>query len=272
MTQKIDTGTSQLICELKDHVATVKLNRPEKRNALGDIITPALRSILLDLDTNDEVRVVVLTGAGSAFCSGGDVAGMKSKNDEAPPKIDDVIRKLQCRQQTLTLRLHELSKPTIASIPGAAAGAGMSIALACDLRISAKSGFLTTGFAKIGLSGDYGGSWTLNQIVGPAITKELYFTGRRVYAEEALQLGLVNKVVEDSNLETTTLELATTIAKGPPLAIRYMKENINRAVVNELRTCLDWEADRLVRCARTNDHKEGVTAFLQKRLPDFRGN
>lgn len=270
MSREVDTGTDQLLCRIQDHVATLTFNRPERRNALGDIVTPALREMLLALEADADVRVVVLTGAGKAFCAGGDVKGMASGAPD-DRSIDDKIRALQHRQQTLTLRLHELPKPTIAALPGAAAGAGMSIALACDLRIGAASAFYAPGFGAIGLSGDYGGSWQLTQIVGPAKAKEIYFTGRRVHAEEALSLGLLNEVVADENLQARTVELAARIAAGPPLALRYMKQNINRAAESDFKTCLDWEADRLVRVAQTEDHKEAVRAFIEKRAPVFRG-
>ena len=185
--------------------------------------------------------------------------------------IDDKIRALQHRQTTLALRLYEMPKPTIAALPGAAAGAGMSIALSCDLRIGSSSAFFVPGFAAIGLSGDYGGSWQLTRLVGPAKAKEIYFTGRRVLADEALTLGLLNEVVADDDLAARTQDLAAQIANGPPLALRFMKQNINRATQADFKTCLDWEADRLVRVAQTQDHKEAVQAFIEKRAPQFRG-
>lgn len=270
MARPVDTGTDQLLCQVDGHVATLTFNRPEKRNALGDIVTPALREMLLVLEADPEVRVVVLTGAGKAFCAGGDVKGMGGGLPD-DRSLDDKIRALQHRQQTLTQRLFEMPKPTIAALPGAAAGAGMSIALACDLRIGAAGAFFAPGFGAIGLSGDYGGSWQLTQIVGPAKAKEIYFTGRRVHADEALALGLLNEVVPDATLQARTAELAAQIAGGPPLAIRYMKQNINRAMQADFKTCLDWEADRLVRVAQTEDHKEAVRAFIEKRTPEFRG-
>ena len=270
--KSIDTGTDQLLCEHEDGVATVRFNRPEKRNALSDELTPALREILLVLEADSEVRCLVLTGAGSAFCAGGDVSGMGSKPEsERKPSDQEAIRKLQHRQATLTLRLHRLAKPTIASLPGPAAGAGMSIALACDLRIASENAFLASAFATIGLSGDYGGSWFLTQLVGPAKAKEIYFTARRVQSDEALRLGLFNEVVPQADLEKRTRELALSIAQGPPVAIRYMKENLNRGWVADLETCLDMEADRMVRCSRTEDHFEAVRAFLEKRRPSFEG-
>jgi enoyl-CoA hydratase/carnithine racemase len=269
MARAVDTGTDQLLCEVEDHVATVSFNRPDVRNALGDIVTPALREILLVLEADSDVRVIILTGVGKAFCAGGDIKGMGGGAPDTR-SVDEKIRELQHRQQTLTLRLFELPKPTIAALPGAAAGAGMSIALACDIRIGSETAFYTPGFGAVGLSGDYGGSWQLTQLVGPAKAKEIYFTGRRVQADEALSLGLLNEVVE-GDVMTRARELARQIANGPPQAISYMKQNINRAAQADFKTCLDWEADRLVRVAQTDDHNEAVSAFIEKRAPVFKG-
>jgi enoyl-CoA hydratase/carnithine racemase len=277
MTTQVDTGTDELLCALDGHVATLTLNRPDKRNALSDNLTPALRQSLLNLDTDPAVRCVVITGAGTAFCAGGDVSGMAANRtataepDAPRPSLDDSIRVLQHKQETLTVRLHELSKPTIAALPGAAAGAGLSIALACDLRIAADSAFITTAFANIGLSGDYGCSWLLTQLVGSARAKELFYTARRVGADEGKALGIFNEVVPFAELGARAAELAATIANGPPIAIRYMKENLNRATGADLRACLAMEADRMVRCTRTEDHREAVRAFLDKRQPEFKG-
>ena len=270
---RIDTGTEELLCDVVDGVATITLNRPDKRNALSDALTPALRESLLVVERDPAVRCVVITGAGAAFCAGGDVSGMggRARADVPPPSIEDAARQLKHRQETLTLRLFALAKPTIAALPGAAAGAGLSIALACDLRIAAQSAFVTTAFANIGLSGDYGASWFLTRLVGSARAKELFFTARRVAADEALSLGIFNRVVDDTDLRASTAELARTIADGPPIALRYMKENLNRAVDADLQACLAMEADRMARCARTDDHKEAVQAFLAKRKPIFTG-
>jgi enoyl-CoA hydratase/carnithine racemase len=224
------------------------------------------------VEADPAVRCVILTGAGRAFCAGGDVSGMGRGADDAPqPTLEDAIRKLQQRQETLTLRLWDLAKPTIAALPGPAAGAGMCIALACDLRIAARSAFITTGFGNIGLSGDYGGSWLLTQLIGVARAKALYFTGRRVGADEGLALGLFDEVVADEELRSRAQSLAASIAAGPPIALRYMKENLNRALQVDLRSALAMEADRTVRCTRTDDHQEAVLAFMSKRKPNFSG-
>ncbi len=270
--ETFDTGTDELLCALDERVATITLNRPEKRNALSDNLTPALREILLVLEAHPRVGCIVITGAGKAFCAGGDISGMgnaRSTSDAPRPSLEAGIRTLQHKQESLTLRLHELVKPTIAALPGPAAGAGLSIALACDMRIMADSAFITTAFANIGLSGDYGSSWFLTQLVGPAIAKELFFSSRRVGAEECKTLGIANKVVPFADLQSETRTFAQQIANGPATAIRYMKENLNRAIIGELKTCLAMEADRMVRCTQTADHKEAVRAFIEKRTPQF---
>mgnify|MGYP001266575363 FL=1 len=272
--EKIDTGTDELLCNVDERVATITLNRPEKRNALSDHLTPALRQMLFDLETRNDVGCIVITGAGTAFCAGGDVGGMgnsKTAADTPRPTTEERVRALIHKQETLTLRLADHAKPTIAALPGVAAGAGLSIALACDIRIAAASAFITTAFRNIGFSGDYGGSWLLTQLIGPSRAKDLYYTARRVQADEALQLGLFNHVVADDELPSATLALARQIASGPPIALGYMKENINRAVTSDLRSCLAMEADRLMRCAATDDHKEAVKAFMEKRQPVFNG-
>jgi 2-(1,2-epoxy-1,2-dihydrophenyl)acetyl-CoA isomerase len=275
--ESIDTGTEFLRATVHRRVATLTLNRPDKRNALGSDLTPALRDVLLRVEADPRVRVVVITGAGKAFCSGGDVSGMGGPAPGASggtgpgPSVQDRIRALQHAQESLTLRLYELSKPTIAALPGAAAGAGCSIALAADLRIAAESAFITTAFANIGLSGDFGASWLLTQLVGVARAKELFYTSRRVGAAECLALGIFNEVVPDDELADRTQVLAERIAAGPPVALRYMKENLNRAVQGDFAACLKLEADRMVRSGATQDHKQPVAAFLEKRTPVFTG-
>ena len=270
----IDTGTDELLCELDEGVATITLNRPDKRNALSDFLTPALRAVLLTLEEDLRCGAIVLTGMGRAFCAGGDVSGMgsgrtKADADAPKPTPEDSMRTLIHKQEALTLRMHELGKPIIAALPGPAAGAGLSIALAADMRIMADDTFITTAFANIGLSGDYGTSWFLTRLVGPALAVELMLTARRVTAAECLNLGIVNRVVPFDELQTSARELALQIANGPRTALRYMKDNVNRAMVSDLKTCLAAEAQALMRCSQTADHKEAVTAFMEKRKPNF---
>ena len=274
MSVTINTGTDELLCSIDQRVATITLNRPEKRNALSDDLTPALRQVLLDLETNNDVGCIVITGAGNAFCAGGDIGGMADNTNKEPgaqQTMQDRVRTLIHKQETLTMRLFNHSKPTIAALPGVAAGAGFCIALACDMRIAAASTFVTTAYRNIGFSGDYGGSWLLNQLVGPSKTKELFFTGRRIQSAEALALGIFNQVIEDAAFPEAVTELACQIASGPPIALGYMKENINSAIEGSLQDNLAREADRLMRCAITDDHKEAVAAFMNKRPPVFTG-
>ena len=273
---KIETGTEELLCRLEDRVAIITLNRPNKKNALSDHLTPALRQTLLDLETKREVGCILITGSGDAFCAGGDIGGMggnasKDKEVSERPTAEERVRALIHKQETLTLRLADHAKPTIAALPGVAAGAGLCIALACDIRVACRSAFVTTAYRNIGFSGDYGGSWLLTQLVGPSKAKELFFTGRRVQSDEALELGIFNQVFEDAVFENEALAMAKQIASGPPIAIAFMKEHINRAVTGDLRSNLAMEADRLIRCAATSDHKEAVKAFMEKRTPVFTG-
>ena len=275
----IDTGTNELLCDLEDGVATVTLNKPNKRNALGDILTPALRTILLTLEADERCGAILLTGAGRAFCAGGDVSGMGSNRGKAngagsdapkeAPTLDEAVRALIEKQESLTLRMAELDKPIVAALPGPAAGAGLSIALAADLRIMADNTFVTTAFRNIGLSGDYGSSWFLTRLIGPAVAKELLMTGRRIPADECLRLGIVNRIVPFDDLATEARALALELANGPRAALRTMKRNVNAAVLGDLRGSLAAEAEGMVRSVRTTDHKEAVRAFIEKRAPRF---
>ena len=164
-----------------------------------------------------------------------------------------------------------MPKPTIASLPGAAAGAGLSLALACDLRIMSSKAFMTTAFAKVGFSGDYGGTYFMTQLIGSAKARELYFLSSRVGAEEALNLGLTNWICDPEELESKTMEIAKELANGPAVAYRYMKENLNRAMAGEVDECMDLEASHHIHCGQTEDHKNAVKAFVEKTEPVFKG-
>ena len=249
-------------------MAVVTLNRPAARNALSMELKDALYRLVPVLDADPGTGCVLLSGSGGAFCSGGDTKVMAEGGK--PPSMEDRQRQLRWEHR-LPRMLHELSKPVIAALPGAAAGAGFSLALACDLRIAGESAFLMTSFARLGLSGDYGGSWFLTQLVGTARARELYFDPRRVTAAECERLGLVNRVVPDAELERESFAWAARIAAGPPVAHRYMKRNLNRALSHDLATCLEFEADRMVRGAMTDDYREAVAAFSNRRAPVFRG-
>lgn len=272
-TRTLDTGTDELLCSVTNHVATITLNNPTKRNALSDNLTPALRRMLDATETDPDVRVLVLTGADGAFCAGGDIGGMGAtlSGGADVPDADAMIQRLQQGQETVSLKLYEFAKPTIVALPGPAAGAGMSIALAADIRIAAQSAFVTPAFGKIGLSGDFGGSWLLAHLIGPGRAKEVYYTSRRINADEGHTLGLFNRVVPDEDLITETTALANELAAGAPIALRFMKENHNRAMTTDLRSAMKMEADRMIRTMLTQDHKQAAQAFIEKRTPEFKG-
>jgi 2-(1,2-epoxy-1,2-dihydrophenyl)acetyl-CoA isomerase len=264
----VDTGSEQLRCRVEERVAVLTLHRPEARNALTMELKQALARTLPELGRDPEVGALLLTGAGGAFCAGGDTKGMAREG--RPPSVEDRVRQLRW-EHGIPWLLHRMDKPTLAALPGPAAGAGLALALACDLRLAAESAFVTTSYARLGLSGDYGSSWFLTQLVGTARARELFFTGDRLSARECERLGLVNRVVPDAELEKEALELARRIAAGPPVALRYMKDNLNRALHQELGACLDLEAERMVLGAQTEDYLEAVRAFGEKRPPVFRG-
>ena len=190
----LDTGTEHLIAKIENNVGYLIMNRPEARNAMSSEMNGALQEKIAEFELDEEVRCIVLTGAGNAFCAGGDVKGMNAKNegDDEKDTIDKAIHRQRDNQRGTSGKLYKMPKPTIASLPGAAAGAGLSYALSCDLRIMSSAAFMTTAFAKVGFSGDYGGTYFMSQLIGSAKARELYFLSDRVSAEEALNLGLTN--------------------------------------------------------------------------------
>ena len=274
MTAKtIDTGTNDLLATLDEGVLTLTLNRPDARNAMSGDMNAALQAQLAWAELAAEVKVIVLTGAGKGFCAGGDVKGMAARGDGTVGNntIDGKIHQQRLNQRATAGKLFRMPKPTIAALPGAAAGAGFSLALACDMRVMASTAIMTTAFARVGFSGDYGGTYFLTQLVGSAKARELYFLSDRVSAEEALRLGLANWVVEPDQLQAKTMEIARRLANGPTVAYRYMKENLNRAMAGEVEDCLDLEATHHVHCGQTEDHREATKAFVDKREPVFKG-
>ncbi len=269
----IDTGTGDLIAALQDGVLTLTLNRPQARNAMSRAMNEALQQQLARAELDGAVRCIVLTGAGNAFCAGGDVKGMAAAGDGTvgAMTIDQAIHRQRINQRGTAGKLFNMPKPTLAALPGPAAGAGLSLALACDLRVMASTAILTTAFARVGFSGDYGGTYFLTQLVGSAKARELYFLSGRVGAEEALRLGLVNWVCEPDALAGKAREIALRLANGPTVAYRYMKENLNRALHGDVGECLDLEATHHIHCGQTEDHREAARAFVEKREPVFKG-
>ena len=222
------------------------------------------------LATDDGVAVVVVTGAGRAFCAGGDVSSMAADTEFDQPSLEGRASALRKAMDCARI-LHDMPKPTIAMIRGAAAGAGLSIALSCDLRISSANARFVTAFKEVGYSGDFGGSYFLTRLVGPSKAKELYFLSERLSSDDALALGLVSILVEDAELEAKTRTLANQLAEGPLVAYRYMKRNLNAAETMSLTEVMDLEAWHHTRCGMTDDHLEGARAFVEHRKAEFRG-
>jgi 2-(1,2-epoxy-1,2-dihydrophenyl)acetyl-CoA isomerase len=272
-----------LIDKRSDGVALITLNRPESLNAMGGQLMPMLADYLRECAADRTVRAVVLTGAGRAFCAGGDVKGMAAgrnaavtgdvNGDSASPAymLYAGIEGLRQSQRATSYMLHTMPKPTIAMVNGHAVGAGLSLALACDLRIASDRAKLGTIFRNVGFSGDFGGSYFLQKIVGIGRARELYFTGEILDAERALGIGMVNRVVPHDDLEKETLALAANLASGPSLAFARMKENLNRGEHSDLMTALDQEALNMQLSGMTQDHREAAKAFVEKRQPTFRG-
>ena len=267
----VETGTGELTCSVRERVAVITLNRPHARNSLSSELTPALRRLIRDFADDARVGALMITGAGDAFCSGGDVKGMGDAALRREVSLDDRIADLKAKQRTLTGALVRLRKPTVAALPGVAAGAGLSLALACDLRIAAASAVLLTAYLRMGFSGDYGISWLLTRAVGAARARELMLTNRRIDASTAAQMGLVNEVVPDSELRDKAFALARSLAEGPAEAMALMKDNLDQAILVDFETSLDAEAARMIRSGQTADHKEAVRAFIEKRKPVFGG-
>ncbi len=261
----------ELLYRLDNRVAVLTLNRPERLNALTKDMMQALRSRLAAIAVDDAVGCVVLTGAGNAFCAGGDVRVQAKVAAEGSPETPEQRTDLLRASMEASRLLHEMPKPTIAMVNGVAAGAGLSLALACDLRVAGRNARMTTAFAKVGLSGDYGGTWFLTKLVGTAKARELYFLSDVLDAVQIETLGLANRVVPDEDLAAETLGLAERLANGPSVALRYMKRNLNVALDGELAAGLDSEAYGMLRSRASEDHKEAARAFVEKRKPVFKG-
>jgi len=262
--------TQDLLEELNAGVAVLTMNRPDRLNALSREMLDAMLEALPRLAASDDVGVVVLTGAGRGFCAGGDVKAMAEGQEAEGVTLEQRAQSLRSRMEA-SRWLHEMPKPTLAMVRGAAAGAGLSLAMACDMRVASENARFATAFARVGYSGDFGGSYYLTQLVGTAKARELYYTAEILDAKQALALGLVNRVVPDADLEKETRALAERLARGPRVALRYMKRNMNAAESGTLGELLDLEAWHHSRTGDTEDHREAARAFVDKREPVFKG-
>ena len=260
-----------VLTHVDNRVATLTLNRPTKLNALNqEVVTQAIDT-LTQWSTDPEIGVIVITGTGRAFCAGGDVADMAQQPAaDPPPTLEQRIDRLRQWQQ-LSWMLYEMPKVTIAAVNGFAMGAGLGISLACDLRLASEQAKFGTAYAKVGFGGDFGTTWLLTHAIGPAKAKELLFTADPINAATALQLKLVNRVIPHESFLGEVRTFAERLAHGPLTSYRYMKANVNQATHTDFRTSLDREAETHLRCGMTEDHREGVRAFLDKRSPKFTG-
>ncbi|KKW91541.1 enoyl-CoA hydratase-related protein [Sphingobium chungbukense] len=265
-----DTDTPDLLSALDDGLLTLTLNRPDARNAMSDPMLEAMERELAFAEGSSEVRCVVLRGNGHAFCAGGDV---KAMGDGPPPPsaMNDRIAYQRAIQRATSGRLVAMAKPTLAVVNGPAAGAGLALALACDLRIMARPAFLLTAFATVGLSGDFGVGYLLTRLVGGARAREMMFLPDRISSDRALDIGLTNWVCEAEHLDAHAERIARRLAAGPPKALGYMKDHLNKALSTDFDTYMEHEVACHLDCSRTADHLEGVMAFAEKRAPLFTG-
>jgi 2-(1,2-epoxy-1,2-dihydrophenyl)acetyl-CoA isomerase len=258
---------SEILTEVRDRVATLTLHRPEKLNAVNVQLLEEAAAILKTWSADPGIGAIVVTGSGRAFCAGGDVSMMAREDTSTLEQKIDGLRGMQ----EISWLLYSSPKVTIASVNGFAMGAGLGIALACDLRIASSTAKFGTAYAKVGYGGDFGTTWLLTHYAGAPKAKEMFFLADVVDAAEAHRIGLVNRVVEPDALAAETSAVASRIAQGPLTSYRYMKQNVNLAATVDFRTLLDREAETHLRCGETDDHREGVRAFLEKRAPKFAG-
>ena len=253
--------------QVADRIATLTFHRPEKLNALSQELISDSIATLRAWSIDPAVGVIIVTGSGRAFCAGGDVSNMAKDTGRSLEESVDGLR----AWQELSWLLYSIPKVTIAAVNGFAMGAGLGVCLACDLRIASDQAKFGTAYAKVGYGGDFGTTWLLTHYAGAPKAKELMFLGDVIDAVEAHRVGLINRVVPHDQFETDTRKWAARIASGALTSFRYMKANVNLATHTDFRTLLDREAETHLRCGQTEDHKEGVRAFLEKRSPQFTG-
>ena len=256
------TDTESLMLEVESGIATLTLNRPHAYNALDEDMLDRLPDLLRQLSVADEVRCVVVTGAGDqAFCAGGDISSL---GDAEVPDPSELVDRLESWSQASVL-LHEMPKPTLAVVNGTAAGAGMALALACDLRAVSESARLMTSFVKLAMSGDFGGSYFLTRLVGPSKARELYLLGDAVTADDALTLGLANWVEPSLNLRRFARTIAERLAGIPATTVRNMKRNLNASEDRSLASVVRFEAESMIETAMSEESREAAKAFFDKR-------
>jgi 2-(1,2-epoxy-1,2-dihydrophenyl)acetyl-CoA isomerase len=264
--------TPELLAEVRDRVGLITLNRPDKLNAFTHAMIESAIETLNAWASDEAVGCILLTGAGRAFCAGGDVSAMQQGVEiaEKGASLETQIDNLR-RWHEFPWLLHQIPKATIAALNGPTAGGGLGLALSCDLRFASDQARLGTAYARVGYGGDFGTTWQLTRLVGEAKAKELFFLPDLIDAAEAHRLGLVNRVFPAASFLEESLALARRIASGPLVSYRYMKANVNLSSTTDFRTLLDRETETHLRCGQTEDHKEGVNAFVEKREARWRG-
>lgn len=277
-----------LLSSRENGVLTLTLNRPKSRNALSPALMRTLHEALLDAQEDARVRCILLRGEGKDFCAGGDIAAAKDANDareQSPeelaaaaeraarrgPNTPELMTAWLRRSMESARLLHQMPKPTVAAVHGNIVGAGFGLATACDFRIVADSARFATGFLKVGYSGDFGGSYFASKLLGSAKARELFMLNDMINADEAQRLGLATRRTTDEQLLVAATDFATRIAAGPPIALRYMKQNLNAAEAESLEHCFDLEARNQNRTGMTSDSKEAIKALFEKRSPEFQG-
>jgi 2-(1,2-epoxy-1,2-dihydrophenyl)acetyl-CoA isomerase len=267
--QPAQTANGPLVLESLDGaVLTLTLNRPERLNALDPNLATALVDALIRAEENLDVRAIVLTGAGRGFCSGGDLVLLQdARARKAPAELEGLLR----AGSEIVLKITQMPKPVLAAVNGPAAGAGMNLALACDLRVASDYSSFAQSFAKVGLVPDFGGTWLLPRLVGPARAAELFITAATLSAGDAEKLGIVNRVVPHDTLMTQAVAMAGQLAEAPPLVVAAIKKALHGRHVEEIRRALDQEAALQAECFQSEDCAEGLNAFFEKRPPVFKG-
>lgn len=260
-------NTSHVLYEVKDHVAIITLNRPEVKNAFSHEMISLWNDFLIKAREDEAVRVIIVTGKGDTFCSGGDV------KDMAEGKLTswDMKKFIWGGVHRIVLTMEDLDKPVIVAVNGAAMGAGMDMAIMCDIRICSDNARFAESYINIGVVPGDGGAYFLPRLVGISKALELLLTGEVIHAQEALNLGIVNRVVPKDRLMDEAYELASNIAKKPPLAVRMIKRAVYEAQTSTLRSHLDYISSQLALLSETKDHREAAKAFLEKRDPVFIG-
>ena len=261
-------GAAALLESREGAVVTLAMNRPERMNALNNELSTALQEALERISGDLSVHVVVLTGTGRAFCAGGDLGAIGA--GRAKGDASELAPLLRAGMQAV-LRIRTMPQPVIAAVNGAAAGAGMNLALAADIRIAAEEAVFGQNFAKVGLFPDYGGTYFLPELAGLSVAGEMFYTGEMIDARTALQMGIVNHVVKAEALGAETRKLAEKIASGPQLAIRAVKKTVFARNEKRLREALEREVEEQLKCFHSEDCAEGIRAFTEKRPPKFQG-